>query len=340
VKKKLKVLVLFDVMAPATIDQDFSKEMKTEEDWKVEANVLGALGDLGHSAEHLAIFDDLDLLRQKMEKFAPDVLFNLADHFKNNPGFDQNIVSLLEMQGVPFTGCGATGMTLCKHKGISKKILGHHGILVPNFVVITRGQRIARLKQPRFPLLVKPVKEEASYGISRASFVENDDQFRERVAFIHEKHNSDAIAEEYIEGRELYVSLMGNLRLTVFPIREMVFREVPPNEPKIATYKAKWDEEYRKRWGMENQFADGLDPALVEEINETCKRIYRLLTIEGYARIDLRLTADNKLYFIEANPNPHLAADEDFALSAGKGGLSYPQLINAIIRLGMKTIRG
>jgi D-alanine-D-alanine ligase len=120
----------------------------------------------------------------------------------------------------------------------------------------------------------------------------------------------------------------------------MVFREVPPNEPKIATYKAKWDDEYRKRWGMENQFAEGLDAALVSEIEETCKRIYRLLTIEGYARIDLRLTADNKLYFIEANPNPHLAADEDFAQSADKAGLKYPQLIDAIIRLGMKTARG
>jgi D-alanine-D-alanine ligase and related ATP-grasp enzymes len=153
---------------------------------------------------------------------------------------------------------------------------------------------------------VKPVKEEASYGISQASFVETDEQFRERVAFVHEKYASDAIAEEYIEGRELYVGLMGNVRLTVFPIRELVFREVPPNEPKIATYKAKWDEEYRKRWGQ-NQFAEGLDPALVAHIEDTCKRIYRLLTIDGYARIDLRLSADKKVYFIEANPNPILA---------------------------------
>jgi D-alanine-D-alanine ligase len=243
------------------------------------------------------------------------------------------------MQDLPFTGCGSTGLTLCKHKGISKKILHYHGIHVPNFVVIPRGQRIARLKQPKFPLIVKPVKEEASYGISRASFVGNDDQFRERVTFIHEKHNSDAIAEEYIEGRELYVSLMGNVRLTVFPIRELVFREVPPDEPKIATYKAKWDEEYRKRWGLENQFAEDLDPALVTNIQERCKEIYRLLTIDGYARIDLRVTSEHKLYFIEANPNPILANDEDFALAAGKAGLSYPQLIERIARQGVNTLR-
>ena len=338
-KRKLKVLVLFDGIGPTTIDQDFSAEMKTE-DWKTEANVLTALGALGYTAEHLAIFDDLDLLRQKLENFAPDVLFNLVEEFKNNPGFDQNIVSLLEMQGVPFTGCGATGLTLCKHKGISKKILSYHRIHVPNFVVIPRGQRIARPKRLKFPILVKPLKEEASYGISQASFVETDEQFRERVAFIHEKYDGGVIAEEYIVGRELYAGLMGNLRLSVFPIRELVFREVPPDEPKIATYRAKWDEEYRKRWGLKNQFAEGLDPALVAHIEQTCKRIYRLLTIDGYARIDLRLTAANEVYFIEANPNPILAEDEDFALSAGKAGLPYPQLIDRIIRHGMKTVRG
>ena len=337
-KKKLKVLVLFDGAQPTPIDADLSEEMKTEE-WQTEANVMAALKELGHNAEHLAIFDDVDLVRQKMESFRPDVLFNLVEQFKNNPEFDQNIVSLLEMQDVPFTGCGSTGLTLCKHKGISKKILGHHGIPTPNFVVIPRGQRIGRPRQLKFPILVKPVKEEASYGISRASFVQSDEQFRDRVAFVHEKYKSDAIAEEYIDGRELYVSIMGNVKLTVLPIRELIFREVPPNEPKIATYKAKWDEKYRKRWGLEGQFAENLDPTLVKEIEKTCKGIYRLLTIDGYARIDLRLSRENKLYFIEANPNPHLAADEDFAQSALKAGIKYPQLIQAIIRLGMSPSR-
>lgn len=337
-KKKLKVLALFDAIAPTRLDQDLSAELATA-DWKTEANVLEALGTLGYPTEHLAIFDNLDLLRQKLESFGPDVLFNLADQFKNNRGFDQNIVSLLEMQGVPFTGCGATGLVLCKHKGISKKILSYHRIHTPNFVVIPRGQRVTRPRQLKFPLLVKPVKEEASLGIAQASFVESDEQFRDRVTFIHDRHDGDVIAEEYIAGRELYVSLLGHRRLEVFPIRELVFREVPPDEPRIATYRAKWDEEYRKRWGLENQFAEGLDPALVVQIAQTCKRIYRLLTIDGYARIDLRLTAANQVYFIEANPNPILAADEDFALSAGQAGVPYPQLINRIILNGMKMVR-
>ena len=325
-------------MAPTTLDQNLSENLKTD-DRKTEAGVLAALAELGCAVEYLAIYDDFDLLRQKLAGFAPDLIFNLADQFKNNRAFDQNIVSFLEMHGVPFTGCGSTGLTLCKHKGISKKILGYHRIHVPHFVVIPRGKRVARPKQLKFPILVKPLKEEASLGISQASFVETDEQLKERAQFIHDNYDNDVIAEEYIEGRELYASILGNHRLQMFPLREMLFKQVPPDEPKIATYKAKWDEAYRKRWGLENEFAEQLDPGLARHIEQTCKRIYHLLTIDGYARLDLRLTPDNRVYFIEANPNPILARDEDFAQSALKTNIQYPQLIDRIIRLGLKTVR-
>lgn len=337
-KRKLKVLALFDHIGPTTIDHDLTEALKTE-DRKTERDVLNALAQLGHETQYLVIFDDLDLIQQKIKIFQPDVIFNLADQFKNNRSFDQNIVSFLTTRETPFTGCGASGLTLCKHKAISKKILGYHRIHTPEFVTIARGKRIARPKRLKFPIVVKPLKEEASLGISQASFVETDEQFNQRVQFIHDSWNNDVIAEEYIEGRELYVGVLGNHRLETYPIRELVFREVPPDEPKMATYKAKWDEEYRKKWGLENQFAEGLDANVIASIQSTCKRIYHLLTIDGYARIDLRLTRDNKVYFIEANPNPILAQDEDFAQSAVKAGLTYPQLIERILRLGLKTIR-
>jgi len=336
-RKKLKVLVLCDAIEPTPPDHNLAEYLAG--DRQTESDVLSAFGKLGHLTEHLVIFDSLEPLRQKLETFGPDVVFNLADQFRNNRAFDQNIVSFLEMHAIPFTGCGSTGLTLCKHKAISKKILGYHRIHVPEFTVIPRGRRGVRPKRLKFPILIKPLKEEASYGISQASFVESDEQFRERVQFVHEKFDNDAIAEEYIEGRELYVSLLGNQRLQAFPIRELVFKEVPPDEPKIATYRAKWDEEYRTRWGLQNQFAEGLDPALVRAIEQTCKRIYRLLTIDGYARIDLRLTAKNEIYFIEANPNPVLAAEEDFAQSAIRAGVDYPQLLGRIVRAGMSAVR-
>ena len=336
-KPKLKVLVLCDAVEPTPPDHNLADYLAG--DRQTEADVLAAFAQLGHATDHLVIFDDLALLRQKLQSFQPDIIFNLADQFRNNRAFDQNIVSFLEMHGLPFTGCGSTGLTLCKHKAISKKILGYHRIRVPSFAVIPRGQRGVRPKRLKFPLLIKPLKEEASYGIAQASFVETDEQFRERVQFIHEKYDNDVIAEEYIAGREFYVSILGNQRLQALPIRELVFKQVPPDEPKIATYKAKWDEEYRRRWGLENQFAEGLDPALARQIEQTCKRIYRLLTIDGYARIDLRVTPDQEIYFIEANPNPILAANEDFAQSALKAGLAYPQLIERIVRSGLNTVR-
>ena len=335
--KKLKVLVLCDAIEPTPPDHSLDEYLAG--DRETEADVLGAFSKLGHVTDHLVIFDSLEPLRQKLDSFQPDIVFNLADQFRNNRAFDQNIVSFLEMHGIPFTGCGSSGLTLCKHKAISKKILGYHRIHVPEFIVIPRGRRGVRPKRLKFPILIKPLKEEASYGISQASFVETDEQFRERVQFVHEKFDNDAIAEEYIEGRELYVSLLGNQRLQAFPIRELVFKEVPPDEPKIATYKAKWDEDYRERWGLQNEFAEGLDPALVRVIQQTCKRIYHLLTVDGYARIDLRLTARNEIYFIEANPNPVLAAVEDFAQSAEKAGIEYPQLMERIVRAGLGAVR-
>jgi D-alanine-D-alanine ligase len=243
----------------------------------------------------------------------------------------------LELQGVPFTGCGAMGMTLCKHKDISKQILNFHRIRIPQFVVFQPGKKIVRPRYLKLPAFIKPLKEEASYGIAQASLVETDEQFAQRVAFIHEKFKQDAIAEEYIHGRELYVSVLGNDRLQVLPIREMVFHEIPPDEPRFASFKAKWDDDYRKRWGITNQFASDLDPGLVKRIERVCKRIYRLLDITGYARLDFRLPQDGQIVFIEANPNPILAADEDFAQSAAKAGLAYPQLIERIIALS-KTV--
>jgi D-alanine-D-alanine ligase len=337
-RSRPKVLALFDAVRPTTLDQDLSAELATE-DWQTEANVLEALRSLGCPTEHLAIFDDTDLIRQKVERAQPEVIFNLADQFKNNRAFDQNIASFLELQGIPFTGCGATGLTLCKHKGISKKILSYHRIRVPEFTMVRRGSRTARPKPLRFPLLVKPLKEEASLGIAQASLVHSDDEFRERVSFIHEKYDQDAIAEEYIEGRELYVSVLGNHRLEVFPIRELRFGQVPAEEPKIATYKAKWDAAYRQRWGIRSEFAEDLDPALARRIQTLGRRIYHLLAIDGYARLDLRLTADGQVVFIEANPNPILAAEEDFAQSAGRAGYRYARLIGRILKLGLTAVR-
>jgi len=334
-----KVLVLCDTLSPMKLDDDYTEELKTA-DWVIEADVVAALRELGHPHALLGLYDDLDLIRQKIAAFQPDVIFNLLDGFKGNSALDQHIAALLELQGVPFSGCGAMGLALAKDKGISKQILSYHRIRVPQFASFSPGKKVVRPRRLPLPVFIKPTKLEASYGIAQASFAETDEQLVERVTFIHEKFRQDAIVEEYIHGRELYVSLLGNERLQVFPIREMVFQEIPPDEPRFASFKAKWDEDYRKRWGISNRFADNLEPALVKRIERVCKRIYRLLALTGYARIDLRLTAEGEIVFIEANPNPMLAAEEDFAQSAAQAGLAFSQLIEKILVLAKTTRRG
>lgn len=338
IKKGLRVLALFDLGEPISLEQDFSAELKTE-DWETEANVLDALRELGCEVDYLAIHDKTELIGQKLETFPAGIIFNLVEAFRNKRTLDQNVASFLELAGIPFTGCGSTGLTLCRNKGISKKILDYHRIRVPQFAILPKGRRTSRPKWLPFPLIIKPLKEEASTGISQASLVETDADFTERVIYVHEKLDMDAIAEEFIGGREIYVGVLGNHRLKSFPMRELLFRELPEDEPLIATYKAKWDDAYREKWGIGTQFVEDMDPVVTRRIEHTCRRIYRILAMDGYGRIDLRVTPKNEIVFLEANPNPFLAKGEDFALSAEKAGLSYRDLIAKIVQLGLSAVR-
>jgi len=327
-----KVLVVFNSDGPATLDQDFTERFK-EPDWATEAHVIEAVKSLGHTCATLGVFDDTELICEKIKQFEPSVIFNLVERFNNEASHDRDIASFFKLTGIPFTGCGPTGLTLCKDKGLAKKILKFHHIRVPDFVILPKNRRIHRPKRLNFPIFVKPLKEEASIGIAQSSFVENDQQFRERVSYIHQTLGQDVIAEEYIEGRELYVGVIGNKRLEAFPVRELRFHEVPEDEPRFASYKAKWDETYRKKWGIRNQFAGLLPNGSQGELEKISKKIYQLLMIRGYARMDMRLTSEGEVVFIEANPNPILSSDEDFAESAKKAGVDYPQLIQKIINL-------
>jgi D-alanine-D-alanine ligase len=239
------------------------------------------------------------------------------------------------MMDVPYTGSSPTGLTLCKNKGMAKELLAYHKIRVPNFAIFSPGSTIKRPKRLKFPLFIKPLKEEGSVGISLDSFVDSDEAFEERIRFIHERLNQDALAEEYIEGRELYVSILGNDRLRVFPYREVIFAEVPDDQPKFSTFKAKWDDAYRKRWGIQNIFAEPLSNGMSQRVAKMCKAAYRALRIRGYGRIDLRITPEGEIVILEANPNPNLDRKDEFAQSAMKVGLSYPSMLQRILTLAL-----
>ena len=272
------------------------------------------------------------MVRKAIEEFEPHVAFNLMEEFGGVAIFDQNVVAYLELKDLKYTGCNPRGLVIARDKALSKKLLAYHRIRVPDFQVFRYGRKARRLKRLLF---VKSVIEDASLGISQASLVKDDDALRERVAFVHEHAGTDAIAEEFIGGRELYVGVVGNQRLDVFPTWELLFDKKPEDQPLIATARAKWNLKYQKKWGVVSRAAKRLPRGMRDLIVRRCKRIYRNLGLSGYARLDFRLDK-RRLYFLEANPNPALSADEDFAKAAEAGGYDYEKLIQRIINLGMR----
>jgi D-alanine-D-alanine ligase len=232
---------------------------------------------------------------------------------------------------VRYTGARPEGLMLCKDKALAKKLLAYHRVRVPHFVISPQQRPLKRLRRFIYPAFVKPVGEESSDGISKASFAKSEEEALERARFVHEKFKCDALIEEYIEGRELYLSVMGNRKLNVFPPREIFFNEVPADEPKFATFKAKWDDAYRKKWGIHNGAASELPAGLEEKLARLARKVYRVLKIRGLGRIDVRLTAAGEIAIIEANPNPSLAREDDFAQAASAAGLEYDVLIQKIL---------
>jgi D-alanine-D-alanine ligase len=332
--KRLRVLVLMDkALVPPESVADLSPGKIAP--FKTELDVCTTLAGLGHNVMKLGVQDDLSVIREAIDEFKPHIAFNLLEGFDDFHVFDQHVVSYLELSGQAYTGCNPRGMTLARDKALTKKIMAYHRIQVPAFAVFPRRRAVAQPGKLGFPLVVKSVNVEGSVGIANSSIVHDDDHLKERVKYIHEALGTYAIAEQYIEGRELYVGVMGNLRLTTLPVWELLFEKAPDDMPIMATEKAKWDANYQRRWGITTRAAIDLPAGHDKLIPHLSKRIYRILGLTGYARLDFRMTADGRLYLLEANPNPQLANGEDFADSAAAAGVGYDQLLQSILKLGM-----
>lgn len=330
---RLRVLALMheDVVPPP----DATGETSLQAGWKTEFDVVNALHDLGHDVQTVGLGDDLRVLRLQVDSGKPHIVFNLMEHFFGVPIFDQNVVSYLELLRTPYTGCNPRGLILARDKGLSKQLLSYHRVPVPEFVVIRRGRKARRPKRLDFPLIVKSLTYEASTGIAQASVVDDDARLRERVQYVHERIGGDAIVERYIDGRELYVGVLGNQRLEMLPVWEMLFDRMGDGNWPIATDRAKWNSAYQERHGIHTERAQ-LSTEQIAYIYNICRRAYRALGLNGYARIDLRADAGGKLYVLEANPNPQLAYGEDFAESADTAGIEYAELIQRILNLGLR----
>jgi D-alanine-D-alanine ligase len=326
----VKIAVVFDTPHPEWDDAAFKQEVdaKVEE---AEYDVARALLAGGHDVRMIGIRDEIGPLLDQLAAFQPKLVFNGVESFRGHARLEYGVAAALEMYGYRYTGSPPAGLLVARNKSLTKKILAFHDIRVPAFAEFHAGDDIVRPSELRFPLIVKPLLEDASVGIAQASVVDDDDSFRERVEFIHKKHHQAAIVEELVDGRELYVGLIGNDELEVLPLTEMTFGEPETGEHRIATYKAKWDEDYRKKKKIRNVFARGVSDELTARIGQICTTAFHALWLQDYGRVDVRLTHDDQVYVLEVNPNPFIAYEHEMANAAEKAGLKYNAFIQRLV---------
>jgi D-alanine-D-alanine ligase len=333
-RKRVLVLMHEDLVPPDDIAGRPDAEVS---EYKTEYDVITGLRDLRHEVQPLGLYDDLTPLRGAIQDLKPHIVFNLLEEFRGEPMLDQHVVSYLELVQAPYTGCNPRGLMIARDKALSKMILHHHRIRVPRFAVVPAGRKLTR-KPARldYPLIVKSQVAEASFGIAEASIVYNDEKLAERVDFMHAKVGTNLILEQYVDGRELYVGIMGNARLQVLPIWELEMRKLRLDAPRIATRQVKWNTKLQKRRGVKLGPARDLPPEVERLLIKTTKRLYRLLQLSGYARVDFRLDSEGRPYFLEANPNPEIGYGEEFAEAAEAAGIGYEPLLDRIIALGLR----
>jgi D-alanine-D-alanine ligase len=306
--------------------------------WKVdepemEYQIAHALQERGHEVRLLGVSDDLDYLIRCLGEWKPDLVFNGAEAFRGNEALEYLLPGLLEAEGYRYTGAPPLALQMTRNKAISKKVLAYVGIQVPGFISYRLHEKVEQHPGLRFPLFVKPLQTDGSAGIAQASLVQDMAALADRVAFIQDRFGQGAIAEEFVEGRELYVSVLGNDdSLEILPIIEMVFDKSKTRpEERIATQFAKWDEGYRDRKGIRNVIARPLSKSVRERIHQTCRTAYRALWLRDYARLDLRLSPDGQIWVIEANANPFISYGHDMANAAAKAGMEYSDFIQRIV---------
>jgi D-alanine-D-alanine ligase len=331
--KPLRILaIVHESLVPPTHLEGYTEAQIAE--WRTEYDVISHLKRAGHEVRPLGMLSSLTELREAIAEWKPQIVFNLLEEFDGIVTYDQHVVAFLELLRQPYTGCNPRGLLLSRDKVLSKQLLAYHRIPTPNFAAFPRGRKFKLPKRLRFPLFVKSSTEDASLGIAQASVVDSAEALAERVQFIHEQIGSDALVEEYIEGREIYIGVMGNERLTTFPAWEMNFGSLP--QLAIATRKVKWDKKYQDKHGITTRAAEDLSPMVIAQLERMSRRIYKALHLSGYARMDFRLRPDGSMFVLEANANPNISKAEDFAQSAKSDGVSYSELLSRLLSLGLK----
>lgn len=318
-----------------TTTRQLPRHAATEQEslvWRTERDVMDGLRAIGDDARILGLEDSIEPLADTIRDWQPDIVFNLLMEFRGDPAHEPHLPAFLDLVGVPYTGCDAAALHIGRDKALTKHLLTSHGLPTPDFALVRQGTT-ARVQSDAAAHIVKPVDLGCSIGVSRASIVRTDHAMQDRVQFVHDRLQTDAIVETFIDGRELTVGLLGNKRVTVLPIWETFYGSMP--EPQLSTETMKWNQSYRRATGVRTGPAVDLTERTERRIRKLARDAYIALGMSGFARVDLRLQ-DDELSILEVNPNPDLDAREDFMRAASHAGFEPPQVLDRIVRLGLR----
>ncbi len=337
----LNIVVLYDRWEEPEDDSapvEKAPLTRTLDKKEVEDEVAEALGKLGHKATPHCLDGSIKSLHA-LARMDCDLVFNLAESFAGNDTADASIAGYLELIGKRFTGAGSHGLLYAQDKAIAKKILEFHGIHTPVFARSFRG-RLDFSHDLEFPVIVKPAREDGSIGIEFNAVVNSIRELMERIDWLHANFDSPVLIEEYVEGREMYVGVLGNGTPTALPVVELDLSKLPEGTPRIAGAEVKWGQGTRAYRDTKSAIAEGLPDETVGLLQQTAVGVFQALELRDYARIDMRLRPDGRVAVIEANPNPWLASKAEFAMAARKAGRTYTQLVGEIVELASARYGG
>jgi D-alanine-D-alanine ligase len=332
---KLKIVVLYDrVLVDESEEQaasDKSPVVRTLDKKEVEEEVAEVISKLGHEP----VMYELDGTQKSLLGLAKaecDLVFNLAESFADDDTADFKIAAFLELLGKKYTGTGTHGLMLAQDKAVAKKIFAFHGIHTPTFAKSFRG-RLDFSHDLQFPVIVKPAREDGSIGIEFSAVVNSIRELMERMDWLHANFDSPVLIEEYIDGREMYVGIIGNDKAEALPIVELDLSKLPDGTPRIAAAEVKWGKGTKAYKDTKSALATDLSDEIVQALQQTAVAAYQALELRDYGRVDMRLQPDGRVHVIEVNPNPWLSSRAEFAMAARKSGRTYLQLVEEIIEL-------
>ncbi len=295
-----------------------------------------ALKEVGHECIRLPLTDEVEPLVTALAKDRPELVFNLAESFAGKSALESNVAALLNLLGLRYTGSSPAGLILAGDKTLTKKVLTFHGILTARFATVFRGE-VDWAGDINFPLILKPPQEDASLGITQKSIVNDIQELLQTISSLQAEYQGPVLAEEFIDGREFYVGVIGNSDVKALPVMELDFTGYPEGRPKIASWEAKWgdegDEKGAEFEGTKSIFPTDLPEDLTTRMQQVAVEAFQALRLRDYARVDLRVNAKNEIYVIEVNPNCYLEKSAEFATAAAKGGMEYTELVGRIVEL-------